>query len=256
MHDDLIYLPLFVISFISNFISALAGGGAGLIQLPALILFGLPFSSALSTHKLASVALGLGATLRHIRARSINLSFSLYILLWGLPGVWLGSRSILLIPDKISTFLLGLLTLILGIYSYFRRDLGSNNNSINHTQSRQLLGGLVLLFIGFLNGSLTSGTGLFVTIWLIHWFGFNYARAVAYTLVLVGLFWNATGALTLGMQGYISWKWIPSLLLGSSLGGYLGSHFGIKLGSSMIKRVFEIVAISMGFSMISKSFNL
>ena len=43
--------------FLSNFISALSGGGAGLIQLPALLFFGLPFSKALATHKVASVAL-------------------------------------------------------------------------------------------------------------------------------------------------------------------------------------------------------
>ncbi len=46
---------------------------------------------------------------------------------------------------------------------------------------------------GFLNGSLASGTGLFVTIWLVRWFGFDYRLAIAYTLVLVGLFWNGMG---------------------------------------------------------------
>ena len=46
-------------------------------------------------------------------------------------------------------------------------------------------GGLVLFMIGVLNGSLTSGTGLFVTLWLIRWFGLDYKMAVAYTLILV-----------------------------------------------------------------------
>ena len=35
----------------ANALSALAGGGAGLVQLPALILLGLPFAMALATHK-------------------------------------------------------------------------------------------------------------------------------------------------------------------------------------------------------------
>ena len=56
----------------------------------------------------------------------------------------------------------------------------------------------MLFFLGFLNGSLTSGTGLFVTIWLVLWFGMDYQRAVAYTLIMVGLFWNGSGAVTLG----------------------------------------------------------
>ena len=55
-------IALLGIAIGANALSALAGGGAGLVQLPALILLGLPFSMALATHKVASVALGLGAS--------------------------------------------------------------------------------------------------------------------------------------------------------------------------------------------------
>ena len=113
-----------------------------------------------------------------------------------------------------------------------------------------ILGGLVLFVIGGLNGSLTSGTGLFVTLWLVRWFGMDYQRAVAYTLILVGVFWNGTGALTLGILGNIRWDWIPMLLLGSLLGGYLGAHLAIKFGNRWIKRVFEIVTIAVGLKLI------
>ncbi len=46
----------FFISLIANIFSAFAIGGAGLIQLPALIFLGLPFGIALATHKVASIA--------------------------------------------------------------------------------------------------------------------------------------------------------------------------------------------------------
>ena len=72
------------------------------------------------------------------------------------------------------------------------------------------LNGIVLFVIGILNGSLTSGTGLFVTLWLVQWFGMDYKRAVAHTLVLVGLFWNGSGAITLGIIGEIQWDWLPA----------------------------------------------
>src|SRR5690554_7490704 len=67
-------LILFVVAFLANWFSALAGGGAGLIQLPALIFLGLPFPLALATHKIATVALGAGATLRHVREGHLNRS--------------------------------------------------------------------------------------------------------------------------------------------------------------------------------------
>jgi hypothetical protein len=106
-----------------------------------------------------------------------------------------------------------------------------------------LLGGIVLFFLGVLNGSLTSGTGLFVTLWLVLWFGMDYQRAVAYTLVMVGFFWNGSGAITLGLLSEIRWDWLPALILGSLIGGYLGSHLALRYGSAWIKRVFEAVTL-------------
>jgi len=40
-----------LISFFSNTFSAISGGGAGLLQLPALILSGVPYYQALASHK-------------------------------------------------------------------------------------------------------------------------------------------------------------------------------------------------------------
>jgi hypothetical protein len=52
---------LLLVSLVANAFSALAGGGAGLLQFPALLWLGLPFAVALATHKVATVALGVGA---------------------------------------------------------------------------------------------------------------------------------------------------------------------------------------------------
>ena len=139
-------LLLFVISLIANIFSAFAGGGAGLIQLPALIFLGLPFAVALATHKVASVALGVGATLRHLREDRLERGFALFI--------------------------------------------------------------------------------------------------------LVGLFWNSAGAVTLGLLGSIQWDWLPALLLGSLLGGYVGAHLAILKGNRSIKRVYEVITIAVGSTLI------
>ena len=241
---------LLIVAFVANLFSAFAGGGAGLLQLPALIFLGLPFAIALATHKLASVALGVGATARHLKSSRLERQFALFMLFTGVPGVIVGANIILLVPDRNAEIALGILTLGLGVYSGLKRSLGQTHDPLHRDRKGMIVGGLMLFVIGGLNGSLTSGTGLFVTLWLVRWFGMDYQRAVAYTLILVGIFWNGTGALTLGILGNIRWDWIPMLLVGSLLGGYLGAHMAIKYGNRWIKRVFEIVTIAVGLKLI------
>lgn len=242
---------IFVISLLANLFSALSGGGAGLIQLPALIFLGLPFGLALATHKVATVALGIGATARHLKDNRMSRDFALVMLLTGLPGVIIGASYILQIPDYIARIALGILTMGLGIYSFFSPSLGQELAIKNRTSRGYVIGGMVLFLIGILNGSLTSGTGLFVTMWLIRWFGFDYKLAVAYTLVFVGLFWNGTGALTLGLLADIHWLWIPALLLGSVIGGYIGAHLSIVKGNKLIKRSYEVVTLLIGLKLVT-----
>jgi hypothetical protein len=200
VHDPLLQLGLFAAALVANLLSALAGGGAGLVQLPVLILLGLPFPVALATHKVASVALGLGATLRHARERSLDPGLAAFVLACGLPGVVIGARLVLSLPPRLSTLLLGLLT-----------------------------------------------------VGLVRWFGLDYGRAVATTLVLVGLFWNGAGALTLALGGQVAWGWLPMLLLGSLTGGYLGAHLAIARGTRLVKRAFEVLALLMGASLLLRS---
>lgn len=241
---------LLVVSFFANLFSAFAGGGAGLIQLPALIFLGLPFSVALGTHKIASVALGIGATMRHLREGRLDRRFAAFILVCGIPGVLLGAGIILNIPDRPAEIALGLLTTALAVYSWLKPELGQVHAHRHRDRRGLVIGGLVLFLIGLLNGSLTSGTGLFVTLWQVRWFGLDYKRAVAYTLILVGMFWNGTGALTLGLVGEIRWDWVPVLLLGSLLGGYTGAHLAITSGNRWIKRAFETIALAIGVKLI------
>lgn len=241
---------LFFISLLANLLSALAGGGAGLLQLPALLFLGLPFGVALATHKVASVFLGLGATARHWRSSTLDWRFAAFILATGLPGVLLGAHLILQLDEAIATLALGVLTLSLGVYSWLKPELGQVACSQRRDVQGYVIGGSVIALIGVLNGSLTSGTGLFVTLWLVRWFGLDYKTAVAYTLVLVGIFWNGTGAVVLGFLSEIQWSWLPALILGSLLGGYLGAHLSIVKGNKLVKRAFEVVTILVGLALI------
>lgn len=246
------FLFLMIISTIANGFSAIAGGGAGLLQLPILLFLGLPFNVALSTHKIASVALGLGASARYYRENNLEFYFAVFVVAVGLPGVVLGARFILQLDQQLATLLLGLLTISLGIYSFFKKALGFVYTPKHRNKQGYLIGGVAIFFIGLINGSLTSGTGLFLTLWLIYWFGLDYQRAVATTMILVGIFWNATGAVTLALLTEVKWSWLIPLIIGALIGSYAGAHIAVLKGNQLIKRLFEVATIGVGVSLLLK----
>tara|TARA_B100001113_G_C20979516_1_gene565435 strand:- start:37 stop:810 length:774 start_codon:yes stop_codon:yes gene_type:complete len=252
--DIIPQIVLGIVSLFSNFLSALSGGGAGLIQLPALLFFGLPFSKALATHKVASVALGLGASIPHLKRNGLQINYALIILIPGIPGVLLGSYISSVLPSKFSTLVLGFLTLFLSFYSINNKKLGRSNQLISIDKFRILFASIGLFIIGFLNGYLSSGTGLFVTMLMITVFNLSFSVAVAYTLIYVGIFWNGIGAISLGLNGNIIWSYVPILISCSLVGGYLGACFSLIKGSKFIKIVFEFVSCSVGISLLVKAF--
>lgn len=249
--DALNTLGLFIGSLISNTLASLSGGGAGLIQFPLLIFLGLPFSIALATHKIASVALGIGATIKHLRNGTLSWKLTLYVIIVGSVGVILGANLILLIPVKFAEAALGALIICLGIYSVTTKELGQISEPQHRNAVGFMVGAVSLFIIGIINGSLTAGSGLFVTLFMVRWFGYDYKQAVAITLVSVGLCWNAIGAVAIYQAGAtIYWPWLPVLLVGSLLGGYLGAHLAHQRSNQLIKRCFESLTFVIGFKLL------
>lgn len=244
-------LGLFLGSLIANTLASLSGGGAGLLQFPLLLFFGLPFSVALATHKVASVALGLGAAATHIKQKSVTYQEVAYITLVGSIGVIVGANLIVLIAGDIAERLLGGMILALGVYSYFKKQLGQQATPRNRTWLGWFTGGIGLLLIGIINGSLTAGSGLLVTLFLVRWFGYSYKQAVALTMICVGLFWNGIGGVAIVQAGAsIYWPWLPILLFASFIGGAIGAYLSTRLSNQRIKRYFEILTLLVGLKLL------
>ncbi|MCY9828702.1 sulfite exporter TauE/SafE family protein [Vibrio chagasii] len=244
-------LALFFGSLIANTLASLSGGGAGLLQFPLLIFLGLPFSVALATHKVASVALGLGAAYTHIKGGTLSWKICIYLIIVGSIGVIVGANIVLMIPDAIAQKLLGAMILALGVYSRLKKQLGQEQQLKNRDMKGWIVGGIGLALIGIINGSLTAGSGLLVTLFLVRWFGFTYKQAVALTMKCVGLFWNGIGGIAIVQAGApIYWVWLPILLLSSFIGGSLGAVLANRSSNQLVKTAFEILTFAVGIKLL------
>lgn len=246
------WLAVFFVALIANAISAFSGGGAGLLQLPALLMMGYPFFIALSSHKVATVALGLGAAMRYQRQSILEWRMILLIIV-GAPGVVLGAVAIINVDERISIFSLGVLTLGLGVYSVLKPSLGLTQEAQHRDLKGVIIGGSILLLIAIINGALSSGTGLFVTLWLVRWFGMDYRTAVIHTMLSVGIAWNGIGAISLVSLVSFDAQIVVPLVLGAFLGGVVGAQLAIRKGSSWVKKGFECITIISGIGLIVKA---
>ena len=244
---------IFLISFLSNTFSAISGGGAGLLQLPALILSGVPYYQALASHKLATVALGLGGSLRNYKSLNNNIYIAWQILIFGLPGVILGASIVEFVSEKYLYLFLGIISILLALYSFLKSDLGlsSGNKKLNLIQKIRFF--IFVFLIGILNGSVSSGTGLLITILLIKTFGLDFLQAISLTFFTVGIFWNFTGAIFLSKIGSIPINLLIILIVGSFTGGYFGAHLSKLKGNALIKKSFTMVCLFVGISLFIKS---
>ncbi len=245
------HLLLFIVALISNIFSAFSGGGAGVIQLPAiLLLYDMPFITALASHKVATVALGVGATLKYSRGIQFNSKFIMLCIIFGLPGVVAGASIISMINDSLARVLLGILIIVISLYSFFTKSFGEQSTQIRQSFVDKIIVALVITLIAILNGSLSAGTGLIFTVFLVIFYGMDYKTAIAYTLIIVGFFYNLAGALTLGIFTQINTTIIIPLILGSLLGGYFGAKLSLSKDNKTIKKIYQLVTLIVGVNLI------
>ena len=214
---------------------------------------GIPYYQALATHKVATVALGLGGTIRNIKSLRKNIYILWQILFFGTPGVILGSAIVKFLSEKYLYLILGIFSIFLSFYSFLKPNLGLNSsvNKINYNLKLNFV--IPIFFIGILNGSVSSGTGLLVTILLIKIYEIDFLRAVSLTFLSVGIFWNAIGAISLSRIGAIPSNLLVILVLGSFTGGYFGAHLSNLKGNKLIKNTFSTVCLFVGLSLLIKS---
>lgn len=248
---------LFIGTFAANLFASVSGGGAGFVQFPMLILLGLPFATALGTHKVAVVFLGIGALTKQRRAHGeFRFDHQVAFIMTALciPSVISGSLIIVKIPSHQAEIILGFITIAAGIYSLLKKGFGSK--TLEHRPlSRTLLGAVCMMLIGLFSGSLSSGAGLFATLTLVGVFGLNLKSAILHTMVFVATMWNAVGAVTIGMVASIHWQWVPTMIIATLLGSYLGTSLLIKMPVKGVKVVFSLVAILSGVTLIYTAYH-
>ncbi|MEM8612046.1 MAG: sulfite exporter TauE/SafE family protein [Cyanobacteria bacterium P01_H01_bin.105] len=228
----------FLASFVACFFSSLAGGGAGLILLPILLLLGLPFVNALACHKLAVGFIGLGSGYRYAKAGLIDWQIFWWTGLTGIPFVIFGTRFASLLSGETMRPILGVVILVMVVIALLRKTGHLEHQPRAMSPKLWLLASLMLIPMAFYSGWITAGAGIFTTYLYLVFFRYDQLHATAMTLSANGIFWNMIGAAAHIFLGHTVWALAPGLVSGALLGSYCGASLGIKKGNKFLRLIF------------------
>ncbi|MEM7795713.1 MAG: sulfite exporter TauE/SafE family protein [Cyanobacteria bacterium P01_C01_bin.118] len=228
----------FLASFIACFFSSLAGGGAGLILLPILLLLGLPFVNALACHKLAVGFIGLGSGYRYTKARLIDWRLFWWTGLTGVPFVIFGTRFAGRLSGEIMRPILGVVILVMVAIALLRKGHHLNHQPRPMRLKLWLLASCMLAPMAFYSGWVSAGAGIFTTYLYLQFFRYDQLHATAMTLSANGIFWNMIGAGSHIFLGHTVWSLAPGLVGGALLGSYCGASLGIQQGNRFLRLIF------------------
>jgi uncharacterized membrane protein YfcA len=239
---------IFVVSVVATALSSMSGGGASVINIPVLLWLGIPFPFALTTQKISSAFWVLPASYNFLKGKKVEWSFLTIFSLVGLVGVYLGVLLVLNTKQRIMELVIGFLILTLVSYTYFKKDVGLSENKI-YSKKRQFVAYIFAFVLGFYESIFGSGNGIMFSIVTFYTKGFDFVNALGYYFS-VAFPWVVFAAVLLISKGYFSWPIIIPTVLGSVLGGYIGSKFARFKGNKFIKGMFIIIGGILGIKLV------
>lgn len=228
-------------AFLAGLIDSVAGGG-GLIQLPALFIMlpGAPIASLLGTNKLSSIAGTSIAAAQYARHVKIAWQATLPATIAALVFSFLGARAATLMRPQVMRPLVLVLLVVIAIYTFVRKDLGSLH-APRLGRMEQLLTGMVTgMVIGFYDGFFGPGTGSFLIFVFIGVFGFSFLSASASSKV-VNFATNLSATLYFAVTGNILYAVAVPMAACNILGSLVGTRLAILKGNRFVRVLFLVV---------------
>jgi uncharacterized protein len=225
--------------------NAVAGGGS-FVTLPALVAVGVPSLNANATNTVALVpsALASAFAYRHDFEGFEEVKLSTMAIVSVIGGA-IGAVLLLYTPqsvfDKMFPFLL-----LFGVLVFaFGRKLGDELRKRITIHPRTLPA--VQFALGIYGGYFGGGVGVMM---LAAWSVLTAAtiNTMQATRNLLNTAMNATASLLFILGGLIYWKQMAVLLISSTIGGYLASHFGRRLNPAHAR--IAISCINAGIVMV------
>lgn len=240
MSESLIVL-LGVGALFAGFVDAVVGGG-GLVQIP-LLFSALPNhgpATLFGTNKIASI-IGTGtAAIQYTRRIRLALPVTAAGAAAALLGAFLGARAVVWMDPTVLRPLILALLVAVAIYTFRRKDFGSNNPARSRGPYAFTRISVIALTIGFYDGFFGPGTGSFFIFLLVRYLDMDFLHASA-TAKILNFATNLAALSFFATTGAVLWKVGALMALCNLTGALIGSHMAITRGTQFVRHMFLFV---------------
>ncbi|WP_433518546.1 TSUP family transporter [Nonomuraea sp. CA-143628] len=228
----------------AGWVDAVVGGG-GLVQLPAVMVTGIPPVQAMATNKLSSVFGTASAAMTYARTTKLDRAVAL-------PGVGLAVVSAglgALAAAAISAEVLrpAVMVVLVGVAAFvtLRPAMGSVPQPHLRTNGRVVAAVMVAgVGIAFYDGIMGPGTGTFLIIAFTTILGLDFVSASA-SAKIINTGTNLGALFVFGWQGHLLWGLGLGMAVCNVAGAQLGARMALKRGTGFVRVVLLCVVVAM-----------
>ncbi len=226
-------------AFLAGFVDAVAGGG-GLIQLPTLLvaLPNTPLATVMGTNKSISI-IGTSAAANTYRKRMpTDRRVLVQMITFAFIGSLVGSFLVTFVNRQIFEPIILLVLIGVAVFTLRNPDFGRSERL--GKKHYKLKSNLIALIIGFYDGLIGPGTGMFLLFALVSILGATFLQASA-TAKFVNVATNAASLLIFIPGGHVIWLLTLVMAPANLLGGLLGAKTAIDKGSYFVRAIFIVM---------------
>lgn len=234
--------------FVASFVDAIAGGG-GLISLPAYFIVGFPPHYTLGTNKFSASWGAIMSTFEYARSGKTDNSILKVLLPFSFIGAGLGVYVVLLIDSAILKPMVLIMILAVGIYSFFSKTIGTEDNFQGTTRKTLVIGAIFAFIMGFYDGFFGPGTGSFIIFGLIKIYGFDFIRASGNAKAM-NFVSNITSLIMFAIGGRIHYLMGLPMAIFMVIGAYFGSRLAIREGAKLIRPIFITMSLAVAVKLL------
>ncbi len=239
MSEVLLLVSVFLIGIFASVFGTMVGGGT-LLSLPLLMLLGLPPQVAVATERFGGLGQTLAAFYKFSRSQKIAWQYVPLLSVISSVGSVIGAYVLVNISPALLHNVIGVILLALLPLTVLKRNLGVKHNQVSGL--RIFFGSLIYFLVQIFASFFGGGTGILIAYTLMYCFGLTILEATA-TKIIPWFFLSLISLFIFAQNGIVNYKLGVVLLVGMTIGGYIGAHLAIKKGDEWVKRVFYFLVM-------------